>query len=829
MQNVFGSNERYAVHFLLVLIFNFLFQFNLVVNAQERSGAEKSSESDTTTLFPSAIKEFSDTLDVGNRKVPVNLQYAVQGQTIFVLPVWVIGDVKRVVDDKEQTVKPDARLISPDESGTVRLIVAIRNLLDDQELEKAVIEKLRQRVLDQQGLEAGTKLKIERPNINLSAIRFTLIGGGRGDDDSPAEIAIANPVARTADGLLSFTLDPEQIRKIEIDRSLKSGLLCASVSILPTGPMKVRFETLEMEAQLRYLRATLDDFRKKVGSQLSNSSGQPPDFVVPLGGAGLAQTRNQLRTLLTQSLQVTVRTRQGASELPLMPFLEKTVESMLNTSQLDTTNDQQRVAFLLENQVTITSTLGQIKNASKLDEKSRADQIRQASDHYFLTRDNKTSDYTGSLTVQAVAYGEVGLGGGSSSTDLKERENMEKSQREKFKQAFDKLVQEFQGEMPVLSGIQLTDETLTSSARQTEAEFQKTSFLVDYTLHRFMPLPLSGTLDAQLPLAELLREYAILKADRDKMLELVGVPETLLEAKAMLKQIQLISKDLENNKLAFERAITEFESYSKSLLLKLDQNEVLKLKRELAQLKEGLLKTGALDVVIENSIGMRLKSVPGGTFFRGDSEGNKEQTPHQVTLTQSFYLGVYEVTQQQYEQVVGKNPSKFKGSLNPVENVSWDDAVEFCKRLSELPEEKVAGRVYRLPTEAEWEYACRAGSQTKYSFGDNESNLSYFAWFRSNSDQKTHPVGEKMPNAWGFYDMYGNVWEWVSDWHGEYPRGVVSDPTGPREGSLRVLRGGGWGDFSASCRSASRHGDDPSNRGNDYGFRVALSPPGIPK
>jgi formylglycine-generating enzyme required for sulfatase activity len=218
---------------------------------------------------------------------------------------------------------------------------------------------------------------------------------------------------------------------------------------------------------------------------------------------------------------------------------------------------------------------------------------------------------------------------------------------------------------------------------------------------------------------------------------------------------------------------------------------------------------------------MKLKLIPGGTFTMGDGKD-----AHQVTLTKPYELGVYEVTQEQYERVMGINRSEFKGSTNPVEQVSWVDAVAFCEKLSSLPEERSAGRVYRLPTEAEWEYACRAGTTTAYSFGDDESSLGEYAWYGSNSGRKTHPVGLKQPNPWGLYDMHGNVWEWCSDWYGDYPNDAVTDPKGPPSGSARVDRGGCWYYTAENCRSAYRRRAYPSYRDDQLGFRVTCVPSG---
>jgi formylglycine-generating enzyme required for sulfatase activity len=235
---------------------------------------------------------------------------------------------------------------------------------------------------------------------------------------------------------------------------------------------------------------------------------------------------------------------------------------------------------------------------------------------------------------------------------------------------------------------------------------------------------------------------------------------------------------------------------------------------------------------ITNSIGMKLVPISAGKFMMGSP---KQENQHEVTLTKDFYLGMTQVTQAQYEKVIGENPSHFQGSEVsgrdssefPVEWVSWEDALKFCEKLSSLPEEKAAGRVYRLPTEAEWEYACRAGSSTAYFFGDDEESLCDHAWYYRNSGERTHPVALKKPNAWGLYDMHGNVFEWCSDWFAyHYPEGAVSDPSGPNEGSSRVIRGGSWGVGALSCRSSKRQG---VFRPHENGFRVALSTSVIPK
>jgi TPR repeat protein/formylglycine-generating enzyme required for sulfatase activity len=218
-----------------------------------------------------------------------------------------------------------------------------------------------------------------------------------------------------------------------------------------------------------------------------------------------------------------------------------------------------------------------------------------------------------------------------------------------------------------------------------------------------------------------------------------------------------------------------------------------------------------------------------GTFTMGspasETERSSDEGPQtQVTLTKGYWLGKTDVTQAQWEALMGSNPSHFKGADRPVEQVSWDDAMQFCRKLTER--ERAAGRLpegfeYTLPTEAQWEYACRAGTTGPYG---GDGNLDDMGWYILNSGDTTHPVGQKQANAWGLYDMHGNVWEWCLDWYGNYPGGSERDPTGPAWGTDRVFRGGAWEYLATGCRSAKRNRSDPGIRNNDVGFRLDLAP-----
>jgi uncharacterized protein (TIGR02996 family) len=263
-------------------------------------------------------------------------------------------------------------------------------------------------------------------------------------------------------------------------------------------------------------------------------------------------------------------------------------------------------------------------------------------------------------------------------------------------------------------------------------------------------------------------------------------------------------------------------------------------------------RQGLLGPSVYNSIGMKLVPIPAGTFLMGSPEGeagrsDNEGPQHEVEISKPFYMSVFPVTQGQWQQVMGNNPSWFSktGGGNdevkgmdtrdfPVETVSWNDADDFCRTLSELPAEKMAGRTYRLPTEAEWEYACRGGATTYqvFHFGNSLSsaqanfavNYLYGGVDRSNWLNRTCKVGSYKANPIGLYDMHGNVQECCSDWYGEdyYKSSLRRDPLGPGSGSYRVIRGGSWINYSWFCRSAQRYDFEPAARNYYIGFRVAI-------
>jgi formylglycine-generating enzyme required for sulfatase activity len=227
---------------------------------------------------------------------------------------------------------------------------------------------------------------------------------------------------------------------------------------------------------------------------------------------------------------------------------------------------------------------------------------------------------------------------------------------------------------------------------------------------------------------------------------------------------------------------------------------------------------------LQNSLGIEMKLIPAGEFVMGSRNGRpNEQPARRVIISRPFYLAATEVTNRQWQAVMGAIPGEWKDDDLPVQNVTHAMAVSFCEKLSDLPEERSRGHRYRLPTEAEWEYACRAKTNHDFSSREQGSDLKDTAWFRENAGEKPNAVGKKEPNLWGLHDMHGNVWEWCSDWYGPFASpNTVRDPSGPSVGKARVFRGGGWCDAAEYCRCAARSAAKPSEGFRQSGLRVAM-------
>ncbi|MFC1726559.1 formylglycine-generating enzyme family protein [candidate division KSB1 bacterium] len=233
------------------------------------------------------------------------------------------------------------------------------------------------------------------------------------------------------------------------------------------------------------------------------------------------------------------------------------------------------------------------------------------------------------------------------------------------------------------------------------------------------------------------------------------------------------------------------------------------------------------EVIKDAPYNIEMIYIPEGTFIMGSNNADDEKPPHEVSLD-DYFIGKYLVTQKEWVAVMGSNPSENVGDDLPVENVSWIDAQEFCRKLSDK-----TGKKYRLPTDAEWEYACRAGSTTVFHFGNDTLKLGEYAWYRGNSGDKTHPVGKKKPNAWGLYDMAGNVWEWCEDWwdpeyysRSEYKNPINTkkyyweNPRTKEKSALRVARSGHFRNSPKGLESAHRHCTGPMEKSNSIGFRL---------
>ena len=299
------------------------------------------------------------------------------------------------------------------------------------------------------------------------------------------------------------------------------------------------------------------------------------------------------------------------------------------------------------------------------------------------------------------------------------------------------------------------------------------------------------------------------------------------EAKALKGEAQQVLDDArraaeEAKRKAEEEAAARRREAERAAEEKRKAAEALAARPEGWSHREGT-RAGERRTVRVGSQEVALRWCPAGTFMMGSPSGEEgrsgDETQHKVTLTKGFWMGETEVTQGLWQAVTGSNPSHFKGDNLPVEQVSWEDCETFVKALNERYGQ--AGMRWALPTEAQWEYACRAGSTGPYA---GTGRLEDMGWYLGNSGNQTHPVGTKQPNAWGLYDMHGNVWEWCAWYTHDLGTQAVTDPKGPGQGSIRVYRGGSWCYGARFCRSASRIRDVPVYRLHGLGLRVALLP-----
>ena len=285
-----------------------------------------------------------------------------------------------------------------------------------------------------------------------------------------------------------------------------------------------------------------------------------------------------------------------------------------------------------------------------------------------------------------------------------------------------------------------------------------------------------------------------------------------------LRGRSLLNRDGEGNYKFAHRSIMEY-LFVKRLFVGDKKCLVLDLTDQMQAFQLEIIQTASF----QNAWGMEFVLIPPGQFEMGSEKGDANEQPvHAVSINQPFFMGKYPVTQRQWEAVMGNNPSRFKGADRPVETVSWNDTQEFLRLLNERDKD----RHYRLPTEAEWEYAARAGSRGAYCFGDDENQLAEYAWYGKSLETGTQQVGRLKPNAWGLYDMHGNVWEWVQDWYAGdyYHKSPTEDPPGPDTGEYRVLRGGAYFFHQLNARCAARFNNNPRYRNNYYGIRVVVLP-----
>ena len=837
-------------------------------------------------------------MKVGGAAVKVDVSYAVQGKTVFVLPAWaVVGPVEHLVGAgkiERSECRPQDRLLPEKIEGHIRLRFKVTDLTTDDVAREEIKEKLRKRIAsDRASVTKPEEFDFVRPNIRDGSYRVALTADGIGNEQLPHEVRVSNEIQLPPGGQVFLELDRKLITLLETETV--SPLTLGGTRLRITGQMLQRFEKQQFQASVGYFRESVDALRKRVASSAPSKSGQP-DVFVALPGGGTVEAANVVTSALRESLSVTLSVREGTTPGPIVAILQDSIKGLVRQQELNTCADNTRVTVMMANQVTISATVGEIRKLAQTDAKGRTEQLKVATEDWEARRQSRASNYNGSVSVGG--WGVTGaLGGGYDNEKKEETEARRKKEAESLQAGFDELKRHFEGDLKTVTGISFDDAAVSASVKSINQDFQANTFTTGYGLHTWPKVSMSGVVDPAVSPTQMADELAKTRRELADTRKLFGNAERMGKVGAGLDRLDAALDRLDKLEAARTKAAAEADAKVKLALDAVDAAEVKRLRAELDQFKRlqeymvftnnSFASTAAtfaalpkgvppprldctgkkgvdeatakavqaawakyldLKVIEEIDLGdgitMSFALIPPGRYRRGSADSEKspmsDEGPQRVvTLTKPIYFGVTEVTQEQYWKITGLNPSHFslesgggdklKGLTEaerkqlPVDSVTWEEASSFGSAM----QKKAKGLLLRLakaglPTEAEWEYACRAGTTTDFWTGSGNDALKRAGWFNNNSNQQTQPVGKLAKNPWGLYDVHGNVWEWCQDSKRTYSADDQTDPQGQSSGDKRVLRGGTWNSEPGGCRAAYRHGSEPANRSSNYGFRVCF-------
>lgn len=541
----------------------------LVRPGSPAAAQEKDPPADSITPIVSDIQPYPTTLEVDGQKIQVTIPYVHQKSTVFVLPVWHVRAVRRLAEDSPAVpLKPTDVVAGVGGKGPARLEFEVLNLLENEAIEKAIQDKLTARIAQRSSKTADKlALSFAVPQIKPQSYQFTLIAPGRGDDTLPAEVPLSPDGRLIPGGVVRLTVDPVALKAVEKENG--GPLVLAKTYLRVQGAMRVRFEETQVTAQVEFVRGAVTELRKRVSS-IKDSTGKTPDVFVDLPSGGAVQAESRIASLARQSLAVTISSRSGADTGPILSMVQAELNGLLERQRVQVTDDNKRLAFLLENQVAITATVGEIKRLAKLDEKGREAAFKAAADDYTARRSGRASNYSGSLGVSAYGGGWGVKAGGSyqegSSTGSSSQEDAEQRARTETaatKRDFDKLMKEFEGNQPTLSGITFDDTTLGTSLEQVTKTFKASTQRTGDTLHRWPLISLSGQVETALTPQELVRQFAALKGEHEALQSRFG--SLSADHVALQSRFGTLKAEYETVQSRFGTLKAEYEAWRKAV------------------------------------------------------------------------------------------------------------------------------------------------------------------------------------------------------------------------------------------------------------------------